>query len=84
MATSDQLEMLTGKALLDASFLEQLMEDPQGAASTVGVSLTRDQVRKIQYFQENRKELLKLQVQLQKMRDTKKPITGKRGAALAW
>lgn len=84
MATSNQLEMLTGKALLDASFLEKLIDDPQGAASSVGISLADDQVRKIQYFQENRKELLKLQAELQKMRDNKQQIKGERVAALAW
>lgn len=84
MATSNQLEMLTGKALLDPAFLEQLIDDPQGAANSVGISLTNDQVRKIQYFQENRKELLKLQAKLSQMRDKRRPIKPERLPALAW
>jgi len=47
MASKEEIDRLMGKALSDAAFRSEFLEDPEAAASKEGVSLTPEQVEKI-------------------------------------
>ena len=84
MATEEQLQMLTGRALLDPQFLDYLLKDPQGAAAQFGIYLTEDQIEGIQYFQKNQSDLQSLVDQLYRMRHSPEQIVGQPPAAIPW
>ncbi len=84
MATIAQLEMLAGRALLDARFLEQLLEDPQGAANSLGISLTLDQVKNIQAYEDKRKQLYDVLADLQQIQEGMPEISPQHIGPLVW
>ena len=47
MSGREQWERLVGRALLDGSFRERLLDDPQSTAESIGVSLTGPQIQRI-------------------------------------
>lgn len=73
MATMEQLEMLAGRAMLDQTFLHDLVTNPQYAANQVGISLTEDQVEKMKGFQEHEESLQETVKQLRGIRASVSP-----------
>lgn len=47
MATKEELDRLMGKALSDAAFRSEFLEDPEAAAKKEGISLTPQQAEQI-------------------------------------
>jgi hypothetical protein len=84
MATTEQLEMLAGKALLDQKFLHDLITDPQYAANQAGISLDPDQVARLAQFQSKEEELTQVLEQLRDMRQGFEEIIPQPVAAVAW
>jgi hypothetical protein len=48
MPTKRELQCLAGKALMDEGFRDHLFADPEKAANAEGVSLTDDQIRRLE------------------------------------
>jgi len=47
MATREELDRLTGKAISDSTFRNEFLKDPDAAAKKAGISLTSEQVKQI-------------------------------------
>ena len=47
MSEREQLEQLVGKALLDTSFRERLLRDPESTAESIGLRLSGPQTQRI-------------------------------------
>jgi hypothetical protein len=58
MATQAELEKLIGKALTDASFRSQLLNDPQAAAQSLGITLSADEVNRFRAINASQAEAL--------------------------
>ncbi len=84
MATVPQLEMLAGKAVLDGKFLEQMLDDPQAAANSVGISLTANQVKRIQAFKDQQAELQDLVDELRRLRSGMHQPNAQHISPLVW
>lgn len=50
MANREQLDRLVGKTMLDVGFRDRLLGDPEGAAESIGVSLTEAQANHIRQW----------------------------------
>ena len=47
MASQEELDRLVGRGMFDSGFLQQLIQDPEMTARSLGISLTPDQARRI-------------------------------------
>jgi hypothetical protein len=48
MATEKEMHELVGRAVMDATFRQQLLTDPAGAATAAGYELTAEQLAALQ------------------------------------
>ena len=47
MASQEELDRLVGRGMFDSGFLQQLLQDPEKTARSIGISLTQDQASRI-------------------------------------
>ena len=47
MASQEELDRLVGRGMFDSGFLQQLIQDPEMTARSIGITLTRDQADRI-------------------------------------
>jgi hypothetical protein len=47
VASQEELDRLVGRGMFDSGFLQQLIQDPEMTARSIGISLTPDQARRI-------------------------------------
>ncbi|MCC7161894.1 MAG: hypothetical protein IT331_05350 [Anaerolineae bacterium] len=83
-ATMEQLEMLAGRALLDAEFLHALLADPQYAANTQGIHLGQAQVASLEQFRDREEELIKILTELRDFRTSVQEIYPHQVAMIPW
>lgn len=83
-ATMEQLEMLAGRALLDAEFLHELLADPQYAANTQGIHLGQAQVSSLVQFRDREQELIKILAELRDFRNSVQEIYPQQVAMIVW
>jgi hypothetical protein len=64
MATRNEIQALTGKALFDNGFRQRLIKSPKKAAAELKIELTRQEIKYIKSLDQNQIEQIARDVQV--------------------